>query len=195
MMPGMDGWTVLSALKADPDLNDIPVIMLSIVDDKKLGYSLGAAEYLTKPIDREHLRRVLARYGSKDARLVLVVEDDHATSDLMKRTLEAEGWSVVIARNGREGLEKLDEVKPSLVLLDLMMPEMDGFGFIEELRRREPAVDVPVVIVTAKDLTAEDHLRLNGHVSAVLQKGGYSRDELLSEVASRLGSRLKTEFH
>jgi PAS domain S-box-containing protein len=191
IMPGMDGWEVLAAIKADPDLQDVPVIMVSIVDDKKLGYSLGAAEYLTKPVDREHLRRVLARYASHaGGQDVLVVEDDDRTSELMKRTLEAEGWSVVVARNGREGLEMFDEIKPSLVLLDLMMPEVDGFAFIENLREREPACDVPVVIVTAKDLTAEDHRRLNGHVQAVLQKGGYSRDELLSEVATRLGSRI-----
>jgi len=121
------------------------------------------------------------------------VEDDARTAELMKRMLEGEGWNAVLARNGREGLERFDEAKPSLILLDLMMPEMDGFDFIEALRSAPRSSDVPVVIVTAKDLTADDHIRLNGHVAAVLQKGGYSRDELLSEVASRLGTSLKSK--
>jgi PAS domain S-box-containing protein len=192
IMPGMDGWSVLTALKADPALADIPVIMLTVVDDKRKGYALGAADFLTKPIDREHLKRVLVRYGAgTSSRRVLLVEDDLATTELMKRTLESEGWDVVLARNGREGLEKLDAAQPSLILLDLMMPEMDGFDFVERLRSDRKS-DIPVVIVTAKDLTDEDRAKLNGHVTTVLQKGNYSRDELLSEVASRLGSRLKS---
>ncbi len=192
MMPGMDGWAVLAAIKADPALTDIPVIMLTVVDDKKLGYSLGAAEYLMKPIDREHLKRVLTRYGSAGAFLrVLLVEDDTPTSELMTRILESEGWQVAVARNGREGLELFDASPPSLILLDLMMPEMDGFDFLEALRSSPRKSEVPVVIVTAKDLTPADHRRLNGNVAAVLQKGGYSRDDLLSEIASRLGSRFR----
>ena len=192
MMPGMDGWEVLAALKGDPTLADVPVIMLTVVDDKKLGYALGAAEYVTKPIDREQLRRVLGRYRTDDgARSVLVVEDDAPTAELVRRTLEAEGWTVRVARNGREGLARYDEAPPSLVLLDLMMPEMNGFEFLEALRAAPRLSAAPVIVVTAKDLTPEDHRRLNGHVSAVLQKGGYSRDELLSEIASRLGSRIR----
>jgi len=191
MMPGMDGWEVLAQLKADPDLADIPVVMLTVVGDKKLGYALGAAEYVTKPIDRELLRRVLARYQpGTDAGRVLVVEDDPATSELTRRTLESEGWQVTLACDGKEGLERFDELKPSLVLLDLMMPGMDGFTFLEKIRSAPRSSQTPVVIVTARDLSADDHRRLNGHVTAVLQKGGYSRDELLSEVASQLGSRL-----
>ncbi|HET7040423.1 MAG TPA: response regulator [Gemmatimonadales bacterium] len=192
MMPGMDGWEVLARLKEDPALADVPVIMLTVVDDKKLGYALGAAEYVTKPIDREQLRRVLGRYRTDErGRSVLVVEDDAPTAELVRRTLEAEGWTVRVARNGREGLERYDEAAPSLVLLDLMMPEMNGFDFLEALRAAPRRSTAPVIIVTAKDLTPDDHRRLNGHVSAVLQKGGYSRDELLSEIASRLGTRIK----
>ncbi|HET7024406.1 MAG TPA: response regulator [Gemmatimonadales bacterium] len=192
MMPGMDGWEVLAALKDDPALAGIPVIMLTIVDDKKLGYALGATEYLTKPIDREHLRRVLAPYRVGEAAgRVLVVEDDPPTAELVRRTLETEGWTVELARNGREGLARFDAAAPSLILLDLMMPEMNGFDFLEALRAPPRASDAPVIVVTAKDLTAEDHRRLNHHVSAVLQKGGYSRDELLSEIASRLGNRIR----
>ena len=192
MMPGMDGWEVLAALKTDPQLAEIPVFMLTVVDEKKLGYSLGATEYLTKPLDRALLRRMLARYAiGVPARQVLVVEDDAAASELMCRTLEAEGWGTVVARNGREGLARFDEAEPSLVLLDLMMPEMDGFTFIETIRAAPRLSEVPVVVVTAKTLTAADRRRLNGHVTSVLQKGGYSRDELLSEIASRLGTRFQ----
>ncbi|HET8633994.1 MAG TPA: response regulator, partial [Gemmatimonadales bacterium] len=154
MMPGMDGWQVLAALKADPALADVPVIMLTVVDDRKLAYSLGAVEYLAKPLDRELLRRLLARYDSGMAPCrVLVVEDDPATSELMRRTVEDEGWIPVVARNGREGLERFDESQPALVLLDLMMPEMDGFTFIETVRAAPRLSDVPIVVVTAKDLT------------------------------------------
>jgi PAS domain S-box-containing protein len=192
MMPGMDGWEVLARLKDDPALADIPVILLTIVDEKKVGYALGATEYLTKPIDREALRRALAPYRhAPGAHRLLLVEDDPTTADLVRRTLEAEGWTVDWARNGREGLARVDAAAPALILLDLMMPEMDGFEFLETLRGPARRNETPVLVVTAKDLTADDHRRLNGHVSAVLQKGSYSRDELLSEIASRLGHRLR----
>ncbi|MEO7041625.1 MAG: response regulator [Gemmatimonadaceae bacterium] len=201
MMPGMDGWTVLAALKADPDLRDIPVIMLTIVDDKRMGFSLGASEYLTKPIDREQLRRVLAKYhNGETGGSVLVVEDDPAASELLRRTLEGEGWTVRTARNGREALEQMDKIEPAIILLDLMMPEMDGFEFLSEIRSQPRASTVPVIVVTAKELTSDERTKLNGHVTAVLQKGNHSRDELLSEIASQLGNRIKrnaqiTETH
>ncbi|HEU4570981.1 MAG TPA: response regulator, partial [Gemmatimonadales bacterium] len=171
---------------------DIPVILLTIVDDKKVGYALGATEYLTKPIDREALRRALAPYRhAPGAHRLLLVEDDAVTAEMVRRTLETEGWTVDWARNGREGLAQVDASTPALILLDLMMPEMDGFEFLETLRAAPRRNEAPVIVVTAKDLTADDHRRLNGHVSAVLQKGSYSRDELLSEIASRLGHRLR----
>ncbi|HEY5087091.1 MAG TPA: response regulator, partial [Gemmatimonadaceae bacterium] len=192
MMPGMDGWAVLSAIKADPDLSDIPVIMLTIVDDKRMGFALGASEYLTKPIDREQLRRVLLKYRHGETRgSVLVVEDDPAASELLRRTLEGEGWRATVARNGREALAQMDREEPAIILLDLMMPEMDGFEFLSEIRSLPRASTVPVVVVTAKELTADERKLLNGHVTTVLQKGNHSRDELLSEIASQLGNRFK----
>ncbi len=192
MMPGMDGWSVLAALKADPDLCDVPVIMLTIVDDKRAGFALGASEYLTKPIDREQLRRVLAKYRpSGGSGSVLVVEDDPSASDLLRRTLEGEGWTVKVARNGREALAQMDVEDPAIILLDLMMPEMDGFEFLSEIRSLPRASTVPVIVVTAKELTAVERSKLNGQVTTVLQKGDYSRDELLSEIASKLGNRIR----
>jgi CheY-like chemotaxis protein len=183
MMPGMDGWAVLAALKADPDPDDIPVIMVTIIDQKNMGYALGAAEYLTKPIDRARLLTVLNRY-KQDAGIgpVLVVDDDPAVRKMVRRMLEKEDWKVVEAENGRHALEILDEAAPSLVLLDLMMPEMDGFEFISELRRNDRWNKVPVVVVTAKDLTVEDRQRLNGYVEKVVQKGSYSAESLMSEL-------------
>jgi CheY-like chemotaxis protein len=180
MMPGMDGWAVLSALKADPDVADIPVVMLTIVDDKNLGYALGAADYLTKPIDRERLVTALRQH--RRDRPVLVVDDDAEIRQLLRRMLEPEGYTVVEAENGRVALERLRDTSPSVVLLDLMMPEMDGFAFVTEFRRHEPWRAIPIVVITAKDLTREDRERLNGYVEKVLQKGAYGRDELLAEV-------------
>jgi signal transduction histidine kinase/CheY-like chemotaxis protein len=186
MMPGMDGWAVLSALKADPSIADIPVVMLTIVDDRNLGYALGAAEYLTKPIDRERLVTVLGKYR-RDLP-VLVVEDDVETRQLLRRMLEPEGFSVVEAENGRVALERLRGVSPSVVLLDLMMPEVDGFEFVAEFRRREAWRSIPVIVVTAKDLSREDRERLNGSVQKILQKGAYGREQLLAEVRELVAS-------
>jgi signal transduction histidine kinase/DNA-binding response OmpR family regulator len=180
MMPGMDGWAVLSALKADPELADIPVVMLTIVDDRNLGYALGASDYLTKPIDRERLVSVLGKYR-RDLP-VLVVDDDAAVRQLFRRMLEAEGYSVVEAVNGRAALDRLREGSPSVILLDLMMPEMDGFEVVTELRRHEAWRAIPVIVVTARDLSADDRERLNGYVQKILQKGTHGRERLLAEV-------------
>jgi len=180
MMPGMDGWAVLAALKADPETADLPVIMLTIVDDQTLGYALGASEYLTKPIDRERLVAVLAKYR-RDLP-VFVVDDDADLRQLARRILEREGYVVVEAENGRVALERARETAPGLVVLDLMMPEMDGFEFVREFRAQEAGRAVPIIVVTAKDLTDEDRARLNGGVERILQKGAYSREALLQEV-------------
>jgi CheY-like chemotaxis protein len=181
-MPRMDGWTVLSALKADAAVADIPVIMLTMVDDKNMGFALGAADYMTKPINRERLAAVLAKYSPlRGQHPVLVVEDDPDTRTILKSTLEKDGWSVQVAENGRVALEQARGGLPGLVLLDLMMPEMDGFTFLEELRRWPEARNIPVIVLTAKDLTAEDRRRLNGYVELVVQKGS-STEALLAEV-------------
>jgi CheY-like chemotaxis protein len=187
MMPGMDGWAVLSALKADPDVADIPVIMLTIVDDRNLGYALGASEYLTKPIERDRLVAVLEKY-QRDP--VLVVDDDAVLRQLLRRMLEPEGYRVVEAENGRAALERLREAAPGVVLLDLMMPEMDGFEFVAEFRRHEAGRAIPIVVITAKDLTREDRERLNGYVQKILQKGAHDRDQLLAEVRELVATSL-----
>ena len=181
MMPGMDGWAVLAALKADPELADIPVIMLTMLDDKNLGFALGASDYLTKPLDRERLTAILAKYR-RDLP-VLVVDDDASLRELARRILEQEGYAVIEAENGRVALERARETLPGLILLDLMMPEMDGFEFVAEFRRargaggRSRSSSSP-----ARRSTAEDRQRLNGGVERILQKGTYTRESLLREV-------------
>jgi signal transduction histidine kinase/DNA-binding response OmpR family regulator len=192
LMPGMDGWAVLAALKADPELAEIPVVMLTLLDDKNLGYALGASDYMTKPIHRERLVAILDRYRSDHrSRRVLVVEDDAASRELLRRTLDGDGWSVREAENGRVALACLREEQPALILLDLMMPEMDGFEFIAELRKRQEWRAIPIVVITAKDLTPDDHLRLNGYVEKIIQKAASSREELLADVRALVAARVR----
>ncbi|MFN8634965.1 MAG: response regulator [Chloroflexota bacterium] len=187
LMPGMDGWAVLGALKGDPSTADIPVVMLTLLDDRDLGYALGAADYLTKPIDRAQLLATVRRHvrPAEEADGVpraLVVEDDPATREMLRRMLEREGWTVQEAASGRLGLERVAASPPDLILLDLMMPDLDGFGFVERLRASPAWRSIPVLVVTARDLTSEERQKLNGRVEQVLQKGAYSREELLAEV-------------
>jgi PAS domain S-box-containing protein len=187
MMPGMDGWAVLSALKADLHVSDIPVIMLTLIDDMNLGYTLGAADYLTKPINRDRLVSLLEKYQRNHSPCrVLIVEDDPSSRHTLHQILKMEGFEVAEAENGRVALECVVRSRPSVILLDLMMPQMDGFEFVADLRSREEWRTIPVVVATAKDITQEDRLRLNGYVTQVIQKGTYSRDALLAEVRDLL---------
>ena len=186
MMPDIDGWTVLSAVKGDPELADIPVILMTIVDEKNRGYSLGAADYMIKPVDRERLAAVLRGLVGQGGRRVLVVDDDQILRRGLLQTLEKDGWKVVEADNGLRGIERLREATPDAIVLDLMMPEMDGFEVLAELRRRPDWRDIPVIVVTAKDLTEDDHRRLNGGVERIMQKDAATRDEMLGEVSAAL---------
>jgi signal transduction histidine kinase/CheY-like chemotaxis protein len=188
MLTGMDGWTVLSELKADPMLADIPVVMVAMGADKRMGYHLGAADFLTKPIDRDRLSATITRHRRPAAlgEPVLVVEDDPGTRALIRRTLEKDGFAVTEAENGRIALQRVSERLPSLILLDLMMPEMDGFQFVAELRRLEYGRDLPVIVLSAKELTVDDRRRLNGAVETILQKGAVNRADILGEIRERL---------
>jgi len=185
MMPEMDGWSVLRSLKADTVLRTIPVIMLSMVDDRTRGYSLGAVDYLTKPVDREQLNKTLSRYycAEDDTCPVLLVEDDPETREVMARTLEKAGWTVSEAGNGQEALDIMSGLHPRLILLDLMMPVMDGFDFLTAMRTRPEWQHIPVIVLTAKDLTADDRDRLNGRVDEIVEKSAYTREQLLQHVS------------
>jgi signal transduction histidine kinase/DNA-binding response OmpR family regulator/HAMP domain-containing protein len=194
LMPGMDGWTVLTRLKGDADLADIPVIMLTIVDDKHMGYTLGAADYLTKPIDWNRLAGVLRKYRcERPPCRVLVVEDEADMREMLRRLLEKAGWVVSEATDGQAALACVVEDRPNLILLDLMMPEMDGFTFVEALRQQDAWRSIPIVVVTAKDLTPDDRQRLNGYVEQILQKGAYSQEALLHEVRHLVAAYVQPE--
>ncbi len=186
IMPDMDGWAVLSALKEHEETADIPVVMLTMIDDKQRGYTLGATDYLSKPIDRDRLLRIVRRLYGRDETdqnaPVLVVEDNEPTREMLRRNLQKEGWQVLEAENGRIALEIVQEQTPALVLLDLMMPEMDGFEFVTEFRKIEHLKHIPIIVVTAKELTDEDQMHLSGYVERIIQKASYSRDALLGEV-------------
>ena len=191
IMPDLDGWSVLKALKADPELCDIPVVLVTIMRDRDLGFALGAADYITKPLEREVLMRVVGRHVRGDGRAqVLVVDDDPKTRDMLRRTLQKAGWTVAEAANGCEAIEALERAKPALVLLDLMMPGMDGFEVLERLHDDEAWREVPVIIVTAKDLTREDIQRLNGRVAKVLQKGAYQRRDLVRDIHAMIARQV-----
>jgi len=189
MMEGMDGWQVLSELKAHDEIADIPVIMLTMVDDKKRGFALGASDYLTKPIDRGKLAKLLQKYRGNKGKTgklspgeVLIVEDDEIIREMLERTLSRLGWGIRTAENGRVAIDRIAQAKPDLVLLDLMMPEMDGFQFLTEVKRIEEWRDIPIVVVTAKDLTDEEQAFLHGQVESVITKQAHTRDELVQEI-------------
>jgi len=181
IMPDLDGWAVLRSLKDDTELCDIPVILVTVLGDRDMGVALGAAEHLTKPVDPQELRRVLSRLQRLDGNTdVLIVDDDPDTRDVLRRSLSREGWIVREATNGAEGLEQLAKARPAVILLDLMMPEMNGFEMLRMLRQNSNWRDVPVVIITSKDLSREELDWLRGHALEVFQKGAYARSELVT---------------
>ncbi|WP_353572717.1 response regulator [Candidatus Albibeggiatoa sp. nov. BB20] len=192
MMPGMDGWMVLSSLKTDPNLADVPVIMLSIIEDKRLGFSLGAADYLIKPFKREQLDNLLKKYlPLHQSPKVLVIDDDEATLKLLTTMLSRDGLEVMQASNGIKGLKLLEKELelPNIILLDLMMPEMDGFEFLNYLHQDPHWSQIPVVVLTAKDITADDRRKLNEKAHVVYQKSAYHRETLLNEIHELLQSQ------
>jgi CheY-like chemotaxis protein len=183
MMPDLDGWTVLAALRGDPALADIPVVMATIVDEQRHGMTLGAAGYLTKPIDRDRLVDLMQRYRAlAGPTQVLVVEDDALQRERIRSWLEPQQWLLAEAENGRIALDRLRESQPDVILLDLMMPEMDGFQLVAELQKHPAWRRIPVIVVTARDLTAEDRVRLNFGIETVLTKDTFNPSNLIERV-------------
>jgi signal transduction histidine kinase/CheY-like chemotaxis protein/HAMP domain-containing protein len=183
MMPDLDGWSVLAALRQDPELAEIPVIMITIVDEHRRGIALGAAGYLTKPIDRERLHRLVSRFRAPvPPTRVLLVEDDAVQRERMRGWLEGPQWTVREAMNGREALKRIQESKPDVILLDLMMPEMDGFAVVAALQKEAGWRDIPVIVITSLDLDAKDRERLNAGVQFVLVKERFRPADLVERI-------------
>ena len=189
MMPGIDGWSVLSALKADTELADIPVIMVTFVEQRALAASMGAADYVMKPVRWDRFKGVMDRYRPPEGD-VLVVDDDADARTRIRKVLERDGWRVQEAEDGRAGLDKLS-TRPGIVLLDLTMPVMDGFAFLEAMRARPECADIPVVVLTALNLTSEDRRRLRG-ASQILHKGDVSM-QALAERLRQLGGEAQVD--
>ncbi len=180
VMPQMDGWSVLSVLKSDPALERIPVVMVTFVNEPGLGESLGAVETVQKPVEWEHLKSVMDRFRG-DAGDILVVDDDKDARTRLRTVLERNGWTVSEAGNGQEALDLVMHSPPQLILLDLTMPVMDGFTFLHELRGKPGMVDIPVVVLSARDLDARDRNRLEG-ADKILRKGSTNLRQLAGEL-------------
>jgi signal transduction histidine kinase/CheY-like chemotaxis protein/HAMP domain-containing protein len=192
LMSDLDGWSTLQELKRDVELRDIPIIMVTILDEENRGYALGAVAYLTKPVSRECLLKALASCRPEHTRpRVLVIEDDAHTRGWLTRILRENGWEAAEAENGRVALERLPLVDPDIVLLDLMMPEMDGFEFIDEIRRDEKTRHIPLIVLTAADLSDEDLRRLNGGIQKILRKRSGGKDEVLSSLREVIADCLR----
>jgi CheY-like chemotaxis protein len=185
-MPERNGWEVLHDLKADPATRDIPVIVVSIVDSKELGYRLGAADYLLKPFDREAIVGTLARMPSRQGRL-LVVDDDPHVVDLVRQFLEGEPYEVAAAADGEEALAAIARQPPDIILLDLHMPGVDGFAVIEQLQQNARGRAIPIIVLTAKQLEPAERSWLDQSVVKVVQKLGLDRDTFLRDLQHALG--------
>ena len=195
LMPDIDGWTVLAALRGNPELADIPVVMATITDDQQhKGMTLGAAGYLTKPIDRDRLIALLRPYQARVRRTrVLVVEDDPTQRDRIRSWLEAQQWQISEAENGRVALDRLADEVPDIILLDLMMPEMDGFQLITALQERPAWRRIPVIVITSLDLTAADRARLNSGVEGILLKDSFDPAQLVAIVREYVAKTRQTQ--
>ncbi|MCA9979219.1 MAG: response regulator [Anaerolineales bacterium] len=190
-MPGMDGWEVLARLKQDPHTADVPVILASVDDDQKHGFALGAADYLLKPFDYNLLEQTLWRHMAVPERgHILLLDDNRQIREIFREQLEVHGYRVTEAGNGQEGLAAVREDAPDLILLDLMMPEMDGFEFLLTLRDNPAWQKIPVIVISVMDLSHRERQRLNGSVERVMEKGTFGRDELVGQIHQLVHARL-----
>lgn len=194
LMPGVDGWSVLTQLKADPGLANIPVVIVTILDNQDMGYTLGAADYLTKPIDQQRLVSIIRRHCGKHTRApILIVEDDADSRLLLCNMLKKEGFDVVDVEDAEAALARLAWQEPALILLDLILPGMDGFQFIQAMHENSSWRKIPIVVVTAKDLSPDEHRLLNRSVQKIIKKGVYNRRELLDIVRATMRANVGQE--
>jgi len=181
-----DGWEVLSHLKTDPTTRNIPIIMLSIIDNKKLGFSLGAFDYLVKPFQKEAIMEALGRIPGDRAQRVLVVDDEPAAVDLLMQILQDEGYQVKGTYSGEEALQALNATSQDIILLDLLMPDMDGFEVIHRVKANTEWMDIPIIVVTAKYLTGSDREFLYRSVDKIIQKSGLTSEDLVKQIQTLL---------
>jgi DNA-binding response OmpR family regulator len=185
MLPDKDGWEILTDLRSDPETETIPVIIVSMLDNKDLGYSFEADDYFVKPVDKDKLlHRIKDLSGKKHGLddVVLIIDDDPKSVKLAACILEEAGEKVLKAYNGKDGLEIARNEKPALIILDLMMPEMSGFEVVAELRKDDRTKDIPIIVLTAKDITREDRQALNGHIKKLMTKASFDKKTLIKEI-------------
>jgi PAS domain S-box-containing protein len=191
LMPGKGGWETLYELKKTPVTAGIPVIMVTVVDEPKIGLALGAAEYLVKPVDKDVLLDTVRRHigpGSSGPATVLVVEDETGTRELLKEVLESDGYIPVLASNGKEALENIARISVSAILLDLIMPEMDGFELLLHLKEDPGLRNIPVLVLTAKDLTDNEIEMLRHETISLFQKDREWKKQLLADLHRAVGT-------
>lgn len=195
MMPGKDGWSVLKALKKDLSLSNVPVILVTMVENRGLGFSLGAVEYLTKPIDRNRLADVINRcLRHKSHGSVLIVDDDEDMRESMQDILRIDGWDVVAVSSAESAFSSIGSNPPSLILLDMMMPTMNGFEFMGQLRDNPRWRSIPVIVVTGKELSAKELQRLQAMSASVVNKASYEHDALLRKIHNLVEKKLAPQF-
>jgi DNA-binding response OmpR family regulator len=188
MLSGISGWQVLRYVKSHAKYIHVPVIMTSMLDEKKNAYALGAADYLIKPVEREDLIRVVNYCVRKEGiKNILVVDDDADARRLIRMILENDGYNVIEAENGELGLIRMAETNPVLIIVDMLMPGMDGYQFLNEMQKSRVSCSIPVLVITALDQNDLNSYELGARVQGVIQKGAYSIDNILKEVRAIIG--------
>ena len=189
LLPIKDGWHVMKELRSHPICKDIPVIIISIVDEKKLGFTLGAVDYFLKPVNREELLQALMRIPAMSTKTeqspkILVIDDDKAAADLVQAILEPEGYKVIKAFDGRDGLRRAISERPNLILLDLIMPEMSGFNVAYQLRQHPETSGIPIIVLTSMYIDEDTREQMEGYVMTMLSKQSFTKGDLLREIGS-----------
>jgi CheY-like chemotaxis protein len=194
MMPHKDGWQVLRELKSTPETRDIPVIVLTIVDNKKLGFSLGAAEYMVKPLDKNFLLKKI-RNLEKTGKIqrALVVDSETDTVSMIEHTLQDVGCEVKTAFNSQDAIKFVKSFMPHLIILNLTMPKVNGFDVIEYIKTDENARNIPLIIITKRELSEKEKDALDGRLRGILNKGALKEEDLLQELKNRIDEMITSQ--
>ena len=192
-MPDIDGWTVYQKIKKIPLLSQIPIIIVTIGDYEKKAKDLDVVDFLSKPISWDNLHQILEKYKVvSKSKHILVVDDDSSTRTILRKMLIKDGWRVDEAENGKVAIERMGMQIPELILLDLLMPIMDGFKFLKEIKKMDAWLKIPIIVITSKDLTVDDYSFLTDNVDKVIQKGKYNRQEIIDQIDTSIKeSKLK----